>query len=308
MPNSIPAELSFGPVVLGGNVFGWTVKRDAAFALLDAFVEAGGTSIDTADGYSVWVPGNVGGESETILGEWMALRKNRERVVLATKMGKWAAHPGLSPANVRRSIDDSLRRLRTDYVDLYYAHEDDPEVPQEEYMDAFDALVRQGKVRALGASNFTAERLASALAISRKNGLHSFRVSQDHYNLVDRGFETSLRPTLEREQLVELPYWSLASGFLTGKYRPGGHVESARAGGAGKYLEAPKNVALLGVLDEIAAAHGVSVAAIALAWLRAQPTVGAPIASARTVEQLAPLFEGARTKLSPDELAKLSLD
>ncbi|MEO8798022.1 MAG: aldo/keto reductase, partial [Polyangiaceae bacterium] len=221
-------------------------------------------------------------------------------------MGKWAAHPGLALANIRRSIEDSLRRLRTDYVDLYYAHEDDSNVPQEEYVRAFDALVREGKVRVLGASNFTPERLTSALAIARKNGFHPFRISQDHYNLVERGFETSLRPTIEREKLVELPYGSLAAGFLTGKYRLGKRAESARAGGAAKYLEDPKNVALLGVLDEVAAAHGVSVAAIALAWLHAQPTVGAPIASARTIEQLAPLFEGARTKLSSDELAKLS--
>ncbi len=161
-------------------------------------------------------------------------------------------------------------------------------------------------MRVLGASNFTPERLTSALAIARKNGLYSFCISQDHYNLVDRGFETSLRPTIEKERLVELPYWSLASGFLTGKYRPGKQVESARAGGAAKYLEDPKNVALLRLLDEVAAAHGVSVAAIALAWLHVQPTVGAPVASARTKEQLAPLFEGARTKLSSGELAKLS--
>lgn len=298
--------LSFGPFVLGGNVFGWTVGREEAFRLLDAFVERGGKAIDTADVYSSWAPGAQGGESEQLIGEWLAARKNRGQVLIATKVAKWKAQPGLSPENIRTAIEGSLRRLGTDHVDLYYAHEDDLNVPQLEYLTAFDALVKEGKVRALGASNFTPDRLASALALARQNGLRAFEVSQDHWNLVERGIERSLVPLLEKEGLKELPYWSLASGFLTGKYRSGAHVESARAGSASKYLDDPKNVALLGLMDELASAHGVSVTAIALAWLKAQPVVAAPIASARTVDQLDALFECAKATLSPSDVEKLS--
>jgi aryl-alcohol dehydrogenase-like predicted oxidoreductase len=295
----------FGPFVLGGNVFGWTVQRDEAFRLLDAFVERGGKAIDTADVYSAWAPGATGGDSEKILGEWLA-RGARSRVQIHTKVAKWPAHPGLSAANIQAAVEGSLRRLGTDYIDLYYAHEDDPKVPQEEYLEAFDALVKAGKVRALGASNFTPERLGSALAIARAQGLASFQVSQDHYNLIERRFERSLQPVLEREGLVELPYWSLASGFLTGKYRPGKKVDSSRAGAAQKQLDKPYAAPLLKALDELAAAHDVSVTAISLAWLRAQRTVGAPIASARTLEQLGDLFQSAEVKLRPDELGTLS--
>ncbi|MDF2697184.1 MAG: NADP-dependent aryl-alcohol dehydrogenase, partial [Labilithrix sp.] len=231
--------LSFGPFVLGGNVFGWTVGREDGFRLLDAFVERGGKAVDPADIYVSWAPGGQGGESEQLIGEWLAARKNRDQVLIATKVAKWKTQPGLSPKNIRDAIEGSLRRLGTDHVDLYYAHEDDLNVPQLDYLTTFDALVKEGKVRALGASNFTPDRLASALAIARQNGLRPFEVSQDHWNLVDRGIEQSLVPLLEKEGLTELPYWSLASGFLTGKYRPGAHVESARADGASKYLEHP---------------------------------------------------------------------
>jgi aryl-alcohol dehydrogenase-like predicted oxidoreductase len=295
----------FGPFVLGGNVFGWTVQRDDAFRLLDAFVDQGGKAIDTADVYSVWAPGATGGDSEKILGEWLA-RGPRERVQIGTKVAKWSEHPGLSAANIQAAVEGSLKRLKTDYLDLYYAHEDDQKVAQEEYVKAFDALVKSGKVRMLGASNFTPERLASALQLARDNGLASFQVSQDHYNLVERDVEKTLLPLLAREGLVELPYWALASGFLTGKYRPGKKVESSRAGMSKKYLERPETPALLSALDEIAAAHKVSVTAISLAWLRAQRVVGAPIASARTPEQLKSLFEVATLKLSADELGRLS--
>jgi aryl-alcohol dehydrogenase-like predicted oxidoreductase len=290
-----------GSIVLGGNVFGWTVAKPDAFRLLDAYVDRGGIAIDTADLYSAWGPGNHGGESETILGSWLRERGNRDKVVICTKVAKWSERPGLAPANVRAAVDGSLRRLGTDYIDLYYAHQDDPDVPQEDYVAVFDELVRAGKVRTLGASNFTPERLGSAIAIARAGALARFEVSQDHYNLVERGLEQSLLPVLRREAVIELPYWALAKGFLTGKYRPGAPVDSARAGAAGAYLA--QHAALLPVLDELAAAHRVSVAAIALAWLRAQPGIGAPIASARTVEQLAPLFEVAT--LSADELARL---
>jgi aryl-alcohol dehydrogenase-like predicted oxidoreductase len=295
----------FGPFVLGGNVFGWTVQRDEAFRLLDAFVERGGKAIDTADVYSVWARGATGGDSEKILGEWLA-RGPRSRVQIHTKVAKWPAHPGLSAANIQAAVEGSLKRLKTDYIDLYYAHEDDQKVPQEEYVRAFDALVKAGKVRMLGASNFTAERLTLALSIARSQGLASFQVSQDHYNLVERAFERTLQPVLEREGLVELPYWSLASGFLTGKYRPGKKVDSSRAGAAQKLLDRPQAAPLLKALDEIAAGHKVSVTAVSLAWLKGQRSVAAPIASARTIEQLGDLFESATLRLTGDELGALA--
>jgi aryl-alcohol dehydrogenase-like predicted oxidoreductase len=298
------AAPTFGPIILGGNVFGWTVSRDDAFTLLDAYVDKGGRAIDSADVYPAWVPGNRGGESEEIIGAWLASRKHRDRVIIATKVAKWPAQRGLSAANIATAIDGSLRRLQTDYVDVYFAHEDDPAVAQAEYVAAFDALVKTGKVRTLGASNFTPARLASALELSRSRGLAAFEVSQDHWNLVERGIEPELVPLLERERIVETPFWSLASGFLTGKYRPGADVRSARSRSASKYLADPANVQLLAELDAIADAHGASVAAVALAWLRAQPCVAAPIASARTVDQLDPLFE--QVALTADELGRLS--
>jgi aryl-alcohol dehydrogenase-like predicted oxidoreductase len=295
---------AFGSIILGGNVFGWTVSRDEAFELLDAYVDRGGRAIDTADVYPAWVPGNRGGESEEILGAWIAARKQRDRVIIATKVAKWPAQRGLSASNIAAAVDGSLRRLQTDYIDLYYAHEDDAAIDQAEYVAAFDALVRAGKVRTLGASNFTPARLASALELARAGGMAAFEVSQDHWNLVERGIERELVPVLAREKIVETPFWSLASGFLTGKYRPGAAVDSARSRSASRYLTDPANVQLLAELDAIAGAHGVSVAAVALAWLRAQPTVGAPIASARTIAQLDPLFE--QVALTGDELGRLS--
>ena len=295
----------FGPFVLGGNVFGWTVQREDAFRLLDAFVERGGKAIDTADVYSVWAPGATGGDSEKIIGEWLA-RGARSRVQIHTKVAKWSAHPGLSASNIQGAVEGSLKRLKTDYIDLYYAHEDDQKVPQEEYVRAFDSLVKAGKVRKLGASNFTPERLASALHVSRSAGLARFEVAQDHYNLIERDFERTLQPLLATEGVVELPYYALASGFLSGKYRPGKAVDSSRAGSAQKHLDKPYAAPLLEALDQIAAAHNVSVTAVSLAWLRAQRTVGAPIASARTLEQLADLFQSAALKLSGDELGRLA--
>ncbi|MCB9794658.1 MAG: aldo/keto reductase [Alphaproteobacteria bacterium] len=297
-------RLDLGPIVLGGNVLGWTVDQTAAFRLLDAFVDHGGRAIDTADVYPAWAPGCEGGESEQILGAWMASRGNRERVHVATKVAKWDRQPGLSAANLRAAVEGSLRRLGTDYIDLYYAHEDDLSVEMGEYVEAFDALVREGKVRSLGASNFKPERLRAAVAYARERGLTGFTVSQDHWNLVEREIEDELVPVLAEEGLTELPYWSLASGFLTGKYRPGAAVDSARAGSAGQYLEQPANLRLLAQLDALAEAHGASVAGVALSWLRAQPVVGAPIASARTLEQLPALFE--QVPLTAEELASLS--
>lgn len=300
------AERPLGPVVLGGNVFGWTVERDAAFRIFDAFADFGGSAIDTADVYPSWVPGREGGESETMIGDWLSSRGQREHFKICTKVAKWARQPGLSPANIRAAIEGSLRRLRTDYIDIYYAHEDDPNVPQAEYLPVFDELVKSGKVRALGASNFSAERLSSALAFTRQNGLAGFQYSQDRWSLVERGIETTLLPTLEREGVIELPYYALAAGFLSGKYRPGVTVESPRAEGASKYLSEPRNVELLALLESIATAHSVSVPTIALAWLRAQPSVGAPVASARTLDQLRPFFENISPELSESELGQLS--
>ena len=292
----------FGPVVLGGNVFGWTADRDESFAVLDAFVAGGGRAIDTADVYSAWIPGNSGGESESIIGEWIESRGNRAQVSIGTKVFSHAERPGLSAANIAAAVDDSLRRLRTDYIDLYYAHRDDDTVAQEEYVAAFDALVKAGKVRTLGASNFTASRLRSAVEIATAEGLTPFAFAQDQWSLVERGIESSLVPTLAELRITELPYSSLASGFLSGKYRAGVTVDSPRAGGASKYLAS--HGAVLPVLDELAAAHGSTVTSIALAWLRSQSVVGAPIASARAVDQVPALLEVV--ELSSEELARLS--
>ena len=292
---------------LGANVFGWTADRDTSFAVLDAFTSAGGNIVDTSDSYMWRVPGNSGGESETIIGEWFATSGRRDDVVLATKVSSLPARKGLGAANIAAACDDSLRRLRTDRIDLYYAHYDDQSVPQEEYLDAFDALVRAGKVRAIAASNFTADRLRSALEISRRDGLAEFVALQPHYNLVERAdFETSLAPLLESEGLSCLPYYGLAKGFLTGKYRDGGpDVDSPRAEAALAYLD-DRGRAVLAVLDEIAAGHGVPVAAVALGWLAAQPTVAAPIASARNTDQLAGLLPVLDLELTDDEVRLLS--
>ena len=298
--------LRISRLCLGANVFGWTADRDASFAVLDAYVAAGGNAIDTADSYMWRVPGNSGGESETILGAWLAARGNRDDVVLATKVGALPSREGLSAANIRAACEDSLRRLGTDRIDLYWAHRDDPDTAQEETLDAFDALVREGKVRAVGASNFSAARLRSALEISARGALAAFVALQPHYNLLERAeFETSLSPVLAAEGLACLPYYGLAKGFLTGKYRLGTDVASARAERARAYLD-DRGLAVLAVLDEIAAGHGVAVAAVALAWLAAQPTVAAPIASARTPEQLADLLPALDLELTDDELRLLS--
>lgn len=300
-------SLDFGPLVLGGNTFGWTSDRDTSFAVLDAFVAAGGRSIDTADVYSAWVPGHEGGESETIIGEWLASRGDRDSVEIATKVFSKESRPSLSPANVRAAVDESLTRLQTDHLDLYYAHRDDPDVPQEDVVAVFHELVQVGKVREFGVSNWSADRIRSAAAIAAEGGLTPITVAQDHYNLVERSLETANVPTLLELGIVEVPYFGLAAGFLTGKYRVGGDVvDSTRAGGAQELLADPRNVHLLGVLDEIAAAHGVSVAAVALAWLRQQSSVAAPIASARTTEQLPALVESFSLELTDDELAQLA--
>jgi len=297
-------SLDFGTVVLGGNVFGWTADKAESFAVLDAFVAAGGRSIDTADVYSNWAPGNDGGVSEEIIGEWAASRGNRADLVIGTKVFSLPARPGLSAANIGAAADDSLRRLKTDYLDIYYAHRDDDTVSQEEYLTAFDALVKAGKVREVGASNFTAERLRSAAAVAKDAGLTPFTIAQDQWNLVERGAESTVVPVLAELGITELPYYSLASGFLSGKYRPGQSVDSVRASGATAYLEKPYSAELLTTLDDLAGAHAASVAGVALAWLRAQSVVGAPIASARTAEQVPALLENVQ--LTSEDVARLS--
>jgi aryl-alcohol dehydrogenase-like predicted oxidoreductase len=298
-------DLDVFPLSLGGNVFGWTATEEQSFAVLDAYAAAGGNFIDTADMYSCWAPGNSGGESETIIGRWMKKRGNRSKMVIATKVGKLPRLLGLSTKTVQRAAEDSLERLQTDHIDLYYAHEDDRATPMLESLAAFDGLVRSGKVRYIAASNYNAPRLAEALRASRREGFAQYVALQPHYNLMERQkYEGELADTVAAEGLGSLPYFSLASGFLTGKYR-GSKVDSKRADGAGAYLN-DKGRKVLAALDEIAAARKEAVATIALAWLVAQPTVVAPIASARTPEQLPPLLRAAEVRLTKEEVLKLS--
>ncbi|MFB6850254.1 aldo/keto reductase [Streptomyces sp. NPDC056373] len=301
------SDLEVFPLALGGNVFGWTADEDQSFAVLDAYTAAGGNFVDTADVYSAWADGNRGGESETILGQWLQARGNRSDVVVATKVSQHPDFQGLSAANITAAADASLRRLRTDYIDLYYTHFDRPDVPVEEIIGALDGLVKAGKVRHIAASNISAERLRESLEFSDREGLARYVALQPHYNLVSRDtYEGELQDLAERAGLAAVPYYALASGFLTGKYRTGTTVESARAGGAAKHLETERGQRVLGALDEIAGAHDVPVATVALAWLAAQPTVAAPIASARTVEQLPALVGVGELTLSESEVERLT--
>jgi aryl-alcohol dehydrogenase-like predicted oxidoreductase len=301
-------DLDVSEICLGGNVFGWTADRDASFEVLDAFLAGGGNFIDSADSYSAFAPGNSGGESETVIGEWLTARPDaRERVVIATKVGKHPDYMGLGPDNIRAAAEASLVRLGTDRIDLYYAHEDDPSTPIEDSLAAFGELISEGKVRHVAASNYSAPRLAEALTIAAREGLPRYVALQPHYSLVERdAYEGKLSELCEREGLACIPYWGLARGFLTGKYRPGGpQIDSPRAAGAAAYLT-DKGIALLGVLDEVAAAHEAEVATVALAWLLAYPTVLAPIASERNAEQLGPLLALPGLELSADEVERLT--
>ncbi|MCW5250179.1 MULTISPECIES: aldo/keto reductase [unclassified Streptomyces] len=301
------SDLEVFPLALGGNVFGWTADRDASFAVLDAYTAAGGNFVDTADSYSAWVDGNSGGESETLIGEWLASRGRRADVVVATKVSQHPDYPGLTAANIRAAADASLRRLGTDHIDLYYTHFDKPEVPVEEIIGALDELVRAGKVRHIAASNITAERLAASLDFSDREGLARYVALQPHYNLVSRGtYEGELSALAERAGLAAVPYYALASGFLTGKYRPGARVDSPRAAGAAGHLESERGRRVLAALDGIARDRGTPVATVALAWLAARPTVAAPIASARTVEQLPALLGVAELELTEEETGLLT--
>ena len=300
------SDLDVLPLALGGNVFGWTADRDTSFAVLDAYVDGGGDFIDTADSYSSWVPGNRGGESETIIGEWLASRKP-SGVVVATKVSQHPEFRGLSAANVRKAAEASLRRLGTDEIDLYYAHFDDETVPLAETVAAFGQLVEDGLVRHVAVSNYSAERIREWIEIARRTGVAAPVAVQPHYNLVHRNeVEDTIIPVAEEFELGLVPYYALASGFLTGKYRSTdvGDQDSPRAQGAAKYAT-EAGLRIIDALEQIADVHGASVAATSLAWLRAQPTVVAPIASARTVAQVPDLLAGARLELSADEVGLL---
>lgn len=297
--------LSVFPLALGGNVFGWTADRDATFEILDAFTAGSGNLVDTADGYSAWVPGNSGGESETLIGEWIARRGRRDDLVIATKVSTHPQFSGLAPENVRAAADASLSRLGTDVIDVYYAHFDDESVPLEDTVAAFSGLVDAGKIRTIALSNYSAERIDEWMSVTEANGFHAPVALQPHYNLVERGFEGALRERAERYGLGVFPYFALAKGFLTGKYRGGASVDSPRAGGASEYLDA-RGDAVIDALDGVAQAHGTSMASVALAWLRSQPTVVAPIASASSIDQLPDLLASARLELTAEELSVLS--
>lgn len=296
--------LQVHPLCLGGNVFGWSANAEQSEEVLTAYESAGGNFIDTADMYSRWHTGNVGGESETIIGDWMRTRGNRSDMVIATKVAKLATRPGLSSANIAAAAEDSLRRLGTDYIDIYYAHHDDEEIPLEESLTAFNDLVVAGKVRFLAASNYSAARLEEALKISRDLGMSEYLLLQPNYNAIVRDeYEGDLMAVAVKEDIPVLPYFSLAAGFLTGKYQPGVEVDSVRAGDMPDYKN-DRGWAILGALTEIANQENCSISAAALGWLRAQPGVVTPIASARTTEQLTQILPVV--ELSAEQVAKVN--
>lgn len=296
-------DLVVHPLCLGGNVFGWTAGPEESHDVLNAYAYHGGNFIDTADVYSEWKPGNKGGESETIIGTWLKSQE-RSKFVIATKVAKLSTRPGLRPENIIAACNDSLRRLQTEYIDIYYSHHDDQEVPMAETLGAYAQLISEGKVRYIAASQHTGARLQEALNIAQQEGLPSYIALQDHYNLMERNpFELEQQEVLATNGLSALPFYSLARGFLSGKYRPGVTVDSVRADGVKDY-HTDKGWAVVAALDEIAKAHNSSVSAIALAWLRSNPQVSTPIASARTVEQLIEIIEVVH--LSEFEVKKLS--
>jgi aryl-alcohol dehydrogenase-like predicted oxidoreductase len=298
-------DFSLGlPLVLGGNVFGWTADEDASRAVLDRFTSAGGTLIDTADVYSAWVDGHVGGESEAVIGRWLAARSHTDRPQVATKVSQHPQLRGLAAPTVRAAVHASLRRLAVDRIDLYYAHFDDPDTPIAETAGVFSELVDEGLVAAIGVSNYSAERIDEWFDAAAADGLHAPVALQPHYNLVERGYEERLAECARAHQLAVFPYFGLARGFLTGKYRDGRSVDSPRAGAAVRYLD-ERGRRVLAVLDEVCAAHRVAPATVALAWLAKQPTVTAPIASARSLAQLADLLASATVELTDEEVDAL---
>lgn len=301
--------LQVGPLAFGGNVFGWTADEPTSFRLLDAFVAAGFNLIDTADVYSRWAPGHQGGESETILGKWLKQSGKRDRVVLATKVGMemGAGDKGLSRTYIARAVEASLRRLQTDTIDLYQAHIDDEATPLEETLGAFADLIKKGKVRAIGASNYTAERLAQSLQVSKKNRLPRYECLQPNYNLYDRApFESALEPLCVKEGLGVITYFSLAAGFLTGKYRSAADLAQSPRGAKVKSYLNERGQRILRALDEVAARCRSTPARVALAWLLARPSVTAPIASATSLDQLTDLIEATRLELDHAAIEQLN--
>ncbi len=299
------SDLSIAPLVLGGNVFGWTADEATSHRVLDAFVAGGFDMVDSADVYSAWVPGHTGGESETVIGTWLKARGRRDDVMIATKVGMWPARPGLKADNIVAACEDSLRRLQTDYIDLYQSHRDDAETPQDETAEAFDRLVKAGKVRALGASNFDAARLASAL--ESQAGKARYDSLQPAYNLMDRGIEGPLLDLCIAQDVGVISYYGLASGFLTGKYRSEADLtKSPRGGAAKKHLGTERGQKVLAALDQVAAETGATPAQAALAWVMARPGLTAPIASATSVEQLEELMGAAKLTLSDAQMATLT--
>jgi aryl-alcohol dehydrogenase-like predicted oxidoreductase len=302
------SNLMVSPICFGGNVFGWTVDEATSFRLLDAFLEAGFNFIDTADVYSRWAPGNTGGESESIIGKWMKARGNRDAVVIATKVGSemGPGRKGLSKRHIRESVEASLRRLQTDYIDLYQSHRDDPETPQSETLSTYAELIDEGKVRAIGASNFSAARLREALDTSAKMGLPRYKTLQPLYNLFDRSeLEGDLEKVCLDNAISVISYSSLASGFLTGKYRSERDFgKSVRGGRMGNFLN-ERGLRILAALDQVALHHAATPAQVALAWLMARPGIAAPIASATSLDQLQDLIAAARLRLEPSDIEKL---
>jgi len=295
------------PLILGGNVFGWTADRPTSHSVLDAFVGGGGRMIDTADSYSSWAPGNAGGESEQIIGEWLQARRRRDDVQIATKVGAEVfGSRGLTPERIAKAVEGSLKRLRTDYIDLYFAHYDDPPTPLDQTLGAFDTLVKSGKVRAIGASNYTAERLRDALDTSVARSIASYSVLQPEYNLVERSkFEGPLQNLCVERRVAAVPYFALASGFLSGKYRNSKDAANrARGTAVARYLN-EHGLAVLRALDGVASTSHATPAQVALAWLAAQPAVAAPIASATNVAQVEELLGAMRLTLTPGQLVAL---
>jgi aryl-alcohol dehydrogenase-like predicted oxidoreductase len=299
--------LQIAPLMFGGNVLGWTADEATSFGLLDRFVAAGFDAIDTADVYSRWVPGHEGGESETVIGNWLKARGGRGKVVIATKVGLDKREGGgLARGHILAKVEESLRRLQTDYIDLYQSHSDDPVTPLEETLATYETLVKQGKVRAIGASNYTAPRLAQALKVSAGKGLPRYQTLQPHYNLYERkGYEQALEPLALREGIGVIPYYSLASGFLTGKYRPGGDFTRSPRGQGVKVMLNERGLRILAALDAVAARTGATQASVALAWLMARPGLTAPIASATTPAQLDELIAATRLSLDKEAIAQL---
>lgn len=302
------SDIELPPVMFGGNVFGWTADEATSFKLLDACMAAGINAIDTADVYSVWARGHQGGESEIVIGNWLKRRGKRDDVIIATKVGSQmgSGDKGLSRSWIMKEVDASLKRLQTDVIDLYQAHRDDPATPQEETGQAFADLVKQGKVRVLGASNFSADRLKSAIEVSKAHGWPRYESLQPHYNLVERpAFEAELEPVCQAEGLGVINYYALAAGFLTGKYRSEADLrKSPRGSGVKKYLNEHGH-AVLKALDDVAARHKATAAQVALAWLIARPSVTAPIASATSLEQLQDIVKAVELKLSAADIAEL---